>query len=110
MLQLLDYPNKQIANFAVSCCIIHLQTHPTKCTKLFEAEVQDKVIAFFFDSYPPIQIAAFSCLKLAFADQKNLAILQLKLSPLIQKIVSSLRSPNFEVKRKVCKLLMLQDF
>ncbi|KAE9129472.1 hypothetical protein PF010_g4185 [Phytophthora fragariae] len=106
MLQLLDYPNKQIACFAVSCCSIHLQTHPTS-TKLLEADVQDKVIAFFFDDdYPPIQIAAFSCMKLAFADQKNFAGLQLKLSPFIERIVACLRSPNFEVKRKVILFLV----
>ncbi|KAE9339889.1 hypothetical protein PR003_g10784 [Phytophthora rubi] len=85
---------------------IHLQTHPTN-TKLLEADVQDKVIAFFFDDdYPPIQIAAFSCMKLAFADQKNFAGLQLKLSPFIERIVACLRSSNFEVKRKVILFLM----
>ncbi|GMF38148.1 unnamed protein product [Phytophthora fragariaefolia] len=91
MLPLLDFPNKQIAHFAVLCCSTHLQTHPTKCTKLLETDIQDKLIAFFFDdNYPPIQIAAFSCMKLAFADQKNLAGIQVKISPLTERIVSCL--------------------
>jgi hypothetical protein len=102
MLPLLNYPNKHIVLYAIRCCSFHLQGHPTKCGKLFVPEVQDKVIAFFFDeTFPPIQATAFSCMKLALADQQNLVALQAKISALQERIVSCLRSPHFQVKRKV---------
>ncbi|ETK91704.1 hypothetical protein L915_04789 [Phytophthora nicotianae] len=106
MLPLLDYPNKLVAQYAVMCCSIHLQTHPPQCGKLLGNDVLDKVIANFFDEFPPLQVAAFSCIKLAFADQKNLSTLQSKLFPLRQRIVSCLHSPAFEVKRKAILLLV----
>ncbi|GMF64716.1 unnamed protein product [Phytophthora lilii] len=107
MLPLLDYPNKQIALHSVLCICVHLQTNPTKCDKLLDLEVLDKVIALFFaDEYPPIQAAAFSCIKLAFADQKCLPRLQLKLFPFREKIVRCLRSPHFDVKKKAILFLV----
>ncbi|KAG7388408.1 hypothetical protein PHYPSEUDO_012616, partial [Phytophthora pseudosyringae] len=107
MIPLLDHSNKQVTQYAVLCCSIHLQTHPTQCAKLLENDVQDKVIAFFFDDeFPPIQIAAFSCMKFAFADQKNLVALQEKLFPLRERIVSCLHSSDFEVKRKAIVFLL----
>ncbi|KAG4249175.1 hypothetical protein PC116_g3068 [Phytophthora cactorum] len=106
ILPLLDYPNKLVAQYAVLCCSTHLQTHPTQCGKLVENDVLDKVIAFFFeDEFPPIQVAAFSCIKLVFADHKYLAALQSKLFPLRERIVSCLHSPDFEVKRKAVLFL-----
>ncbi|KAG3119798.1 hypothetical protein PI125_g1691 [Phytophthora idaei] len=107
ILPLLNYPNKLVALYAVLCCSTHLQTHPTQCGKLVENDVLGKVIAFFFeDEFPPIQVAAFSCIKLVFADQKNLAALQSKLFPLRERIVSCLHSPDFEVKRKAVLFLV----